>query len=220
MAPDLQMEPTRLSRGWRGWPGMPPGLRVIAPHPARRAAWLPAIGQARASVFVIARDLFKRHSFVTEVKSGVNDMQNYLAKTHMCDHDDPWLMKLAEEMINGAITPVEKARRIFGYVRDRVRFGLAYSRSTATQTLKRGYGDCLSKSNVQVALLRSMDIPARFRWVKVESVILHHLVADFCTNKCLQQHLIFGLNAYSMIGGYPARPSSTNLYMMGCSRKG
>jgi transglutaminase-like putative cysteine protease len=130
-------------------------------------------------VFVIARDLFTRHSFVTEGKSEVNDMQNYLATTYMSDHDDPWLMKLAEEMINGAITPVEKARRIFGYVRDRVRFGLAYSRSTATQTLKRGYGDCLGKSNAQVALLRSMDIPARFRWAKVESVILHHLVADF-----------------------------------------
>ena len=113
------------------------------------------------------------------MKSGVSDMQNYLATTCMCDHDDPWLLKLVEEITNGAITPVEKARRIFSYVRDRVRFSLAYSRSTASQTLKRGYGDCLSKSNAQVALLRAMDIPARFRWVKVESVILHHLVAGF-----------------------------------------
>ncbi len=116
---------------------------------------------------------------VAEVKSGVNDMQDYLATTRMCDHDNPWLLKLAEEIIDGAITPVEKARRIFSYVRDRVRFSLAYSRSTAVQTLKRGYGDCLSKTNAQVALLRSMDIPARFRWVKVESVTLHYLVADF-----------------------------------------
>lgn len=113
------------------------------------------------------------------MKSGVNDMQNYLATTYMCDHDNPWLLKLAEEIVNGAITPVEKARRIFSYVRDRVRFSIAYSRSTATQTLKRGYGDCLSKTNAQVALLRSKDIPARFRRVKVESVTLHHLVADF-----------------------------------------
>lgn len=113
------------------------------------------------------------------MKSGVNDMQNYLVTTYMCDHDNPWLLKLAEEIVNGAITPVEKARRIFSYVRDRVRFSIAYSRSTATQTLKRGYGDCLSKTNAQVALLRSKDIPARFRRVKVESVTLHHLVADF-----------------------------------------
>jgi hypothetical protein len=39
-------------------------------------------------------------------------MQNYLATTYMCDHDDPWLLKLVEEITNGAITPVEKARHI------------------------------------------------------------------------------------------------------------
>jgi transglutaminase-like putative cysteine protease len=113
------------------------------------------------------------------MKSGVNDMENYLAATYMCNHDSPWIQKLAEDITNGATTPMEKALRIFSYVRDRVCFSLAYSRSTATQTIKRGYGDCLSKSNAQVALLRSMDIPARFRRVKVESVTLHHLVADF-----------------------------------------
>lgn len=97
----------------------------------------------------------------------------------MCNHDNPWLLKLAEEIVSGAITPVEQASRIFSYIRDRVRFSIAYSRSTATQTIERGYGDCLSKTNAQVALLRSMDIPARFRRVKVESVTLHHLVAEF-----------------------------------------
>jgi hypothetical protein len=97
----------------------------------------------------------------------------------MCDHNNPWLLKLAEEIVNGAATHEEKALRIFYYVRDQVRFSIAYSRSTASGTLKRGYGDCVSKANVQVALLRSMDIPARFRMVKVESVTLHHLAADF-----------------------------------------
>jgi hypothetical protein len=42
-----------------------------------------------------------------------------------------------------------------------------------------GYGECLTKTNAQVALLRAMGIPARFRRVKVESVVLHQLVADF-----------------------------------------
>ena len=88
------------------------------------------------------------------MKSGTNDIQTYLAATTMCDHDNPWLLKLAEEIVNGASTPVEKARRIFNYVRDRVRFSIAYSRSTASQTIKRGYGDCVSKTNAQIALLR------------------------------------------------------------------
>ena len=113
------------------------------------------------------------------MKSVANDLHDYMAITDMCDNDNPWLHRLAEEITNAASTPLEKALRIFYYVRDQVRFSVAYSRSTASQTLKRGYGDCVSKTNSQVALLRSMDIPARFRMVKVESVTLHHLVADF-----------------------------------------
>lgn len=106
-------------------------------------------------------------------------MQDYLTSTRMCDHDHPWLLKLAEEIVQTATEPIEKALRIFGYVRDHIRFSIAYSQSTATQTLKRGYGDCLSKTNSQIALLRAMGIPARFRRVRVQSVILHRLVADF-----------------------------------------
>lgn len=106
-------------------------------------------------------------------------MPEYLAVTEMCDHDNPWLMKIAGEIVNRADTPAEKAIHVFYYVRDRVRFSIAYSRSTASQTLKRGYGDCVSKTNVHIALLRAQGIPARLRKAKVESVTLHHLIADF-----------------------------------------
>lgn len=109
----------------------------------------------------------------------MNDVNNYLAVTDMCDHDNPWLLELAEEIIDRRSTPVEKALRIFYYVRERVRFGIAYSRSKASKTLKKGYGDCVSKTNVQVALLRAVRIPARFRKAKAESVTLHYLIADF-----------------------------------------
>lgn len=108
-----------------------------------------------------------------------NNMQGYLASTRMCDHDHPWLLKLAEEIVEDARPPSEKAHRVFNWVRDRVRFSIAFSRSTATQTLKRGYGDCVSKTNAQVALLRAMGIPARFRRVRVKSEVLQHLIADF-----------------------------------------
>ncbi|MGD2253016.1 MAG: transglutaminase-like domain-containing protein [Anaerolineales bacterium] len=114
-----------------------------------------------------------------EDHSGANQLQDYLASTRMCDHDHPWLLELASDLANSAANPTEKAIRVFRYVRDQVRFSLAHSRSRATQTLRRGYGECLSKTNAQVALLRAIGIPARFRMVKAESVVLHHLVADF-----------------------------------------
>ena len=106
-------------------------------------------------------------------------MQDYVNATKLCDSDNPWLCTIAEEVVRDASTPEEKALSIFYHVRDAVRFSLAYSRSSASRTLKRGYGECGSKTNAQVALLRAVGIPARFRWVQARSQVLHHLIADF-----------------------------------------
>ena len=106
-------------------------------------------------------------------------MQDYLAATRLCDCDNPWLREKAEEITNGATTPEEKALRIFYFVRDNIRFGMAFSRSRASQILKLGYGECLTKTNVQVALLRAVGIPAQMRWVMAQSKVLRGLVADF-----------------------------------------
>jgi transglutaminase-like putative cysteine protease len=106
-------------------------------------------------------------------------MQEYVAATKQCDCDNPWLREKAQEIVDGASSPEEKALRIFYHVRDTIRFSLAYSRSKASQILKQGYGDCGTKTNAQVALLRAVGIPARYRWVRVESRVLHRLIADF-----------------------------------------
>ena len=106
-------------------------------------------------------------------------MQDYVNATKLCDSGNPWLCRVAEEIAKDARTPEEKALSIFYHVRDAVRFSLAYSRSSASQTLKRGYGECGNKTNAQLALLRAVGIPARFRWVQARSEVLHHLIADF-----------------------------------------
>ena len=106
-------------------------------------------------------------------------MQDYVAATRLCDCDNPWLKRQAEEITAGASTSVDKALKIFYYTRDHVRFSLAYSRSRASQILERGYGECGNKTNAQVALLRAVGIPARFHWVQAQAVVLHHLIVDF-----------------------------------------
>jgi hypothetical protein len=109
-------------------------------------------------------------------------MQEYVTATRLCDCDNPWLRMKAGEIVNDACTPEEKALKVFYYVRDSIRFSLAYSRSRASQTLKRGYGDCVSKTNAQAALLRAVGIPSRVRWVEAKTVVLHHLIAGFVYN--------------------------------------
>ena len=111
--------------------------------------------------------------------SQTDAVREYLTATELCDSDDPWLRSLAAEVTRGAGTPTEKALRIFEYVRDHVRFSLAFSRSRASQTLKRGYGECGTKTNAQVAMLRAVGIPARYRWVRARSEVLHGLILEF-----------------------------------------
>ena len=71
------------------------------------------------------------------MEAQTNSTSEYLAATALCDCDNPWLRGLAAEITQGAETPTEKAMRVFEYVRDHVHFGLALSRSKASQTLKR-----------------------------------------------------------------------------------
>jgi len=106
-------------------------------------------------------------------------MAKYLEETKLCDWRNPELQAKVMEVTAGADTFKEKAVRIFYYVRDSIRFSLAYSRSKASQTLKKGYGECGTKTNLQVGMLRAVGIAARYRWVEAESVILEHLVEGF-----------------------------------------
>ncbi len=113
-----------------------------------------------------------------KVNTQTQDIRKYLVATQLCDGDHPELWRTADEICGSENIPGEKAKRIFYFVRDEIRFGLAFSRTKASQTLKRGYGDCSSKSNLHVALLRVVGIPARLRWVKVKSSALYGIIMD------------------------------------------
>jgi transglutaminase-like putative cysteine protease len=107
-----------------------------------------------------------------------SDLSRYLIATPMCDHDHPLVQETARRVVAGAQTNGEMATRIFNFVRDTIRFSMAFSKSKASQILKLGYGECITKTNVQVALLRAVGIPARIHWVMVQKKVLNGLVAS------------------------------------------
>ena len=109
----------------------------------------------------------------------ISDVSQYLMTTPMCDHDHPLVQETARKVASGAQTEREMAIRIFYFVRDSIRFSIAFSKSKASQILMQGYGECITKTNVQVALLRAVGIPARMRWVMAQTKVLAGLVAPF-----------------------------------------
>jgi len=94
-------------------------------------------------------------------------MGEYLKATKLCDCDNVKLKEKAKEIIKGAETPKEAALKIFYFVRDDILFGVDYPDVKASQTLEKGRGFCLTKTNLQIALLRAVGIPARCHYVHV-----------------------------------------------------
>jgi hypothetical protein len=108
-----------------------------------------------------------------------SDVDQYLITTPMCDYNHPLVQETAHRVVANGQTEQEKAILIFNFVRDTIRFSMAFSKSKASQILKLGYGECITKTNVQVALLRAVGIPARMRWVMAQTKVLNGLVAPF-----------------------------------------
>jgi hypothetical protein len=104
----------------------------------------------------------------------------YLEETPCCDYGHPLVQDVLRTVTDGCADEREKAVRIFFHVRDSIRFALMGSGVdiTASKTARMRYGDCGSKANYQVALLRAAGIPARMRGIMCAIAPLEGVIPD------------------------------------------
>ena len=95
--------------------------------------------------------------------SNKEELPEFLRASELCDCDHPLLKATAERITGEARTPKDAAIKIFYFVRDKIPLFFINPWITASETLRIGKGSCLTKATLQVALLRSVGIPARFR---------------------------------------------------------
>jgi len=96
----------------------------------------------------------------------LSDQQIYLQPTETIECDHPRITALAKETTEGAGDEHEKARRLFLWVRDRVKYALdnpfwLLEHYKATGILDRGQGYCVQKAMVLCTLGRASGIPSR-----------------------------------------------------------
>ena len=106
-------------------------------------------------------------------------MDEYLQSTELCDSNNEHIMRKAEELAKGAEIPKEASMKVFYFVRDQIPFLFGRPDSKASDTLAKGWGFCVTKTNLQVALLRAMDIPARYRLLELSKEVLRGMMPDF-----------------------------------------
>ncbi len=106
-------------------------------------------------------------------------MDEYLKPSELCDCDNVEVKNKAQALTKDAATPKEAALRVFNFVRDQILFGFDRFDAKASDTLRKGIGFCISKANLQVALLRAAGIPARYHQVVLSNESLEGLVPDY-----------------------------------------
>ena len=104
-------------------------------------------------------------------------MEDYLKPTEFCDCNNQEIIAKAKELTKNDKTPKEAALNIFHFVRDQIIF-MAVECSKASETLKKGHGDCGTKTNLQVALLRAVNIPARYHLASLTKECLKGIVSE------------------------------------------
>jgi hypothetical protein len=86
-------------------------------------------------------------------------------------------------VIEGAETDIEKAEKIFYFIRDEIKFGWIYPQEIpVADVLRNGKGVCMQKANLQVAMMREAGLQARFHFMYVSKKALEDLLPGFAYN--------------------------------------
>lgn len=87
----------------------------------------------------------------------------FLKATDLCDFDrSAEVRDAAERVAEGCADDEERLERVYRYVKE-LPYGLEDWDLKASQTLAKGWGMCCGKTNLMVAMLRALSIPARYR---------------------------------------------------------
>jgi hypothetical protein len=103
--------------------------------------------------------------------------QDWLCSTRLLDLDDPKLRIQAMRITQLATTPTRKAVALHDFVKS-LPFGCVagFDHVPAAAVLKAGRGDCHTKGTLLVAMLRSVGVPARLRFVTLSSAFLKGII--------------------------------------------
>jgi hypothetical protein len=102
--------------------------------------------------------------------------KEYLIGTKICDIDSPDIKMKSYLITKNIHSERQKAINIFNFVRDEIKYRFDYSCTKASETLKKGYGNCFNKTNLQIALLRSCNIYSGYKVYLIKKEVFFPIV--------------------------------------------
>jgi len=123
----------------------------------------------------------------------MKEVNRYLKPTPIINCDNDIIQKKAQQVIRGQEDVVEKARTLFRFVRDEIKYNPFLPRYLpehfrASNTLARKEGFCIQKAVLLVALSRAVGIPARLGFAVIRNYLLPEKVAEMLNTNVLPDH--------------------------------
>ncbi len=117
----------------------------------------------------------------------------YLKPTAMIDCEAKTIKEKAQELTEGHENTVDKAKSLFYFVRDEIKYNPYLPRYLpeqfqASNTLAGGQGYCVQKAALLVALARAVGIPARLGLAKIRNNLLPQKMADWMGANVFPDH--------------------------------
>ncbi|MBL6448239.1 transglutaminase domain-containing protein [Fulvivirga sp. 29W222] len=99
-------------------------------------------------------------------------MKKYLERTPILDYDHALIQGLVAKRGWHNLEDEKKIESIYNFVRDEIPFGYNIDDNiSASSVLKDGYGQCNTKSNLFMALLRAVGIPNRIHGFTIDKAL-------------------------------------------------
>jgi transglutaminase-like putative cysteine protease len=109
----------------------------------------------------------------------MEQLERYLKPTSTIDCDNASVKGKAWELTKGQEDPADKARSLFYFVRDQIKYNMyvpfhLIEHYKASTILQKGEGYCVQKAVLMTALARAIDMPARLGFAD----IMNHLLPE------------------------------------------
>ena len=121
------------------------------------------------------------------------DMEEYTKATPLIDSENESVKEKALALTRGQDDTIEKAKSLFYFVRDEIRYNAYLQRYLpehflASSTLSQGLGFCFPKAVLLVALARAVNIPARLRHAHIRNHLLPDKIVNLLGSNVLPDH--------------------------------
>jgi hypothetical protein len=99
----------------------------------------------------------------------------YVEPTDLVDFNTPIVKQKALDLTQGAKTDREKVKRIYHFVRDDIPYTFTHNLQKASDVLKEQVGQCNTKTTLTIALLRAVNIPARYHCGSISKKLFQNM---------------------------------------------